>query len=875
MKNIIKYTIGMFVLSTLFFACTKDDAVVFDEFPFEIEIVQKDTVTVNYPEKTVFKIITETPVSSNVYMFKYESLNGTGIYTNLNNDTIPENQFITLDSLSLEVNYISNNVDSDKIRATIKRGDEEKVKDLLYEVENNEYSLDLSTAITEIDINEIRPFSYDLFNKGKDKNVTYKRALYIINGSGVVLNADESEEIKLAEFENSVEGKFNYNVKFKEKGNPKLVIVGEDSNGYIKRDTLSYTVEEPPIRFSVTTSPNSTTIGSPYRFNFIIPENQGTTTTNKIRYTIQSGSANITYNSTPVNPNEQVDVPLSGSFYFDAVSNSEQTLNITFYLENGGVEVDRTASINIVGGTFALSAIPEVSQAEAGSQVGINCIITESGPTGAPYSLVYSSTETGNIEYRGTVYAPGSVIDGITDLTFSLKYLGVNEANHRLSFTLRDKNGNPFEATEQNINFINTQHTFSAASTGTTAFTDTPTNIVMELNGLSTLTYTMKWTADVSGTFVLNGISYPTNTPILVSPGNFTGAFIGTSPGRSNLTFEVTSSSGKTASDDVDLTINEFTFNFDVPEVLDVVAGNTAEFDINYTASNNNVSARVFYSINTNNGSVKRRENSQTLNSPFDLTQGTIGLRFDYSEVKTYVITWSYTNSNGASRDYETEVRVRNRDFSISINPVTNISFGSDVIVDLNLSSQQSPLTYRLDGYSFSQSGMTLRNQNNSIVGNSQSIGFGNNRFLASGYNTNSFSITIYVIDSFGQRKSVSRTFSINAPNEEYTSDIGRRSVNCGVQAGEQRIYYIYTRRISLKNNNGGVINRVQVYDENNNLINDARNLSIEPNETEIIGETTCQTNCSLGPGPCTPLGRFKIRYRIGNSWTEFKNVNL
>ncbi|QKX07752.1 DUF3872 domain-containing protein (plasmid) [Aquimarina sp. TRL1] len=820
MKNTIKILGSTLVVLMLLFACTKDDIEVHDEFDFTVERILNDTIIINYAKKTDSKIIPDRLVSSNKYLFKYEVLSGEGKYQNIDGEAIPENEFIELESLDNDFYYLSSEINTDKVRETYKLSSVEKVIDISYKVEHNEYTLEASTGVNNINVNESRPISISLFNTGEDKNVTYKRAFYIIQGEGEIMNADESEEIPQDSFEEIEQGTFNYNLKFSEFGESKFVVSTKDSNGQVKNDTLVFDVKNINFSFTGAADPTTVFVDQSYDYNFILNEDQGNGGTYKARFVVEEGDVQITNNGSILSAGTLYNV-VPGNYSWKGSSSSEQTSKVRFFVrDQGGNESSVLITVNVVDGSFLFDAIPTSTEIEVGNTVTFNSIITENGPSGAPYSLVYSTTGSSTLKYNGTTYSPGQVISNITNLTFALQYTGNSEGLHTIQYILKDKNDNPIQI-EKKITFINTNFTFTAASTSSTAFVNECTNQNLRIEGLESLTYTMIWTADVSGVFIYNGTSYTTNTPIVVRPGNFTGCFKATTGGNSNLEFVVTASNGKTEKSDVDLVINTFSYSIGIPENVNIVAGNRADFQFNYTASNTNVDAKLFYTVDDSNGKIKRQSNTSQLPSPYTLPQGNTALYLDYSQSKTYTITWTYINNLGYDDTYKTKVNISDLPYSLGITASNEVIY-DDQTVDLTLSVNASAdiQNYRLVSYTLNSGNGTLK-YNGANVGSNFPLPSGTTTFTFDPSSDEDLDIKFVVEDDFGQRKEISKKVSIKNALGEFSASGGTYSYTTeDPRTGRKTYFYHYEIRVGIVDSgSGGGFSKLRVYDSNDNFL--------------------------------------------------------
>lgn len=255
----MKKSINLFsILLLLAVACTKDNVAIIESFEFSIEENHNEEITINVPEKTVLSIIPQKVVTSNLYSYKYEVLTGTGEFIDQTNKKIPENAFLPLSTLTFDISYVSNTIQKEKVRLTIKDnyGKEKKVE-LDYNVNHNEYEVELTSPIESASINMSIPFSIVLVNNGKDQALTYEREFFIDSGEGSIFDS-HGNELEQGKFTTITSGKTEYNAIFRDPSTSKITLNLKDSNGQVIQKNLSFEIIPIEFEFKVSTNkPNA------------------------------------------------------------------------------------------------------------------------------------------------------------------------------------------------------------------------------------------------------------------------------------------------------------------------------------------------------------------------------------------------------------------------------------------------------------------------------------------------------------------------------------------------------------------------------------------------------------------------------------------
>lgn len=544
MKNIARTLAVISFLLLTIWACDKEVGVI-SSFDFALEESHEEIATINLPQKTTLTIKPEKVVTTNTYRMKYEVLSGDGNYIGTDGSVIPQNEFIPLNALSSDLNYKGTSINVDKVKVTVADSEgNEKTIDINYDVRHNSYTFEASTPVKEVNVNASRAFSTSLFNTGNDKTVHYERAFFIIQGTAKVFNADESEEVEIEKFEPIFEGTVSNIIKFSEAGESKLVVSTKDSNGQVKNDTINFNVNVVDFSFTAASEKNTVFVGEDVNVNFNLSENQGSGGQYQMRFEIKEGNVTIKSGGSPIPAGTLTNVSL-GNFSWIVTPIDNNPIELNFYVRNeSGAEIQKEVSIGITASTFEFNPVLTSNEANINETIFINSSVTEFGNGQEPYSLIFSSTGTGEVEYNGAVYTAGQKIEGITIPNFTIKYTGSSEGLHQITLALAN-NSNLERTKSVSIRYNRTTFDFTVASVQNDVQTGTPVgqnfNIIQD--GAEALTYSLTFTSTGTGRLIHNGVTYNQGQVIGgISKGSFSANYIGDSVGEHRITFNIRAS---------------------------------------------------------------------------------------------------------------------------------------------------------------------------------------------------------------------------------------------------------------------------------------------------------------------------------------------
>jgi|AntAceMinimDraft_11_1070367.scaffolds.fasta_scaffold02502_8 hypothetical protein len=676
MKKQINPLIGLLCLF-IFTTCDKDVEII-SSFDYIISMNYRDKATVNLPENMSFSVVPERFVNTQSYQFKYESKDGLGYFV-LDGSILAQREWIPLKELTLSLDFMATTIGSKEIEVTFSDADGlEKTETLRFLVEHNPFIWNASTTTNTININEEVPISLLLTNTGFDKNATYERNIYFIQGSGNINLINEEEEsellIETGKFAEMLPGSFSLIGEFKETGINKLIFEARDQNGQTQKDTLSITVEE--IEFSFTASPqkNEIDLGENTNLNFNITESNPSGTSYQMRYEIVSGSGTITSGGETVAPNTFTPVP-TGNFSWDFESSTPGSIEMIFYVRNEtGVESQRAITLVVSERDYDLTVTPAAIEAFVGSSINITLLINELGATGDTYTGFYSSSGTGSMEIAGQDYTAGQQFALIKE-TNALTYTGVSEGRHTLTFKVKSTSNIEKEISTE-IDFVSIDFNFSGSASNNELFITETTNLNFIINqtGIGATTYESRYIINQGEGLIRgsNGIQLAPNTYYETSegPGNYTWNFEATKAGRVDITFFTRNVTGQ--EEEIRLFIDVEATDFS----LDIVAANTNDFvfqtiPLSFTLNQQGVEQLTYNMTYSSNGdgvlTIEGVDYNPGENIALTSVPGTFNGSYTGNSVGNHQVTFRVVSSNNITEDKTININFNTIGFQISV----------------------------------------------------------------------------------------------------------------------------------------------------------------------------------------------------------------
>ena len=445
---------------------------------------------------------------------------------------------------------------------------------------------------------------------------------------------------------------------------------------------------------------------------------------------------------------------------------------MTFYAQNiSGVEHEVNIIIKVSDGIFDFKATEAQDVASVNDAVVINFDINETGNSGLPYQLQYTSTLNGVLNYKGVNYNAGDIIT-ITELNSTGTYTGLESGGHVITFDATNSFGETVSG-DSVIIFNEDDFAFSAVAENGNVFLNDTTDFnfnILDNNNTSTyqIYYTVSGTG--SGTLSSGGLTYAPNIQYNIIDSGTTWEFEGTGLGDLTYTFYVVNNSGNEKS-----------------RILTVSVASEPEPDFNFTAiaetNIQNVNEQVYINLSidetvmpnvasysmvfTTSGNGTMTYLGNTYNAGETIIVAPENFVFVYEGISTgvhdIVFTLSNNNTTPVQRTNTVSITFEEVDFEI------NVSGGGDVCVneikDLNVFLSQDKLAPLIDYtviYTFDENVGTIKRDGFDVVsGTEYPITIGNTELKFEGLVSGIASIDITVTDSNGVIHSETVTYQV------------------------------------------------------------------------------------------------------------------
>lgn len=704
MKNIIKLIITLFIVSISTYSC-KDDIDIIESFPFEISENHRENLTINFPENTIFEVSPERIVTTKQYFFRYTIESGQGFYLDEQGKELPQNELILLEDLNFDYNFVGTEIGEVKVNIFVTDQEQEESLELVYNINQNQYNIDLNTISRNVTINEPSNFIAILNNQGRDQSVTYTARLFFSQGSGIIYNIDEEGEIIAAlnqqETFNFTPGTKNYQVVLDKEGINILNFEIIDSNGFIQTETIEFAVNVINFNFTGIPEGNAANLGDEIKFNFNINETDGGNDIYQMSYVIDDGEGEIFDASTKVAAGTLINVPL-GAFSWLYRPTRIGTDIFTFTAINtSGVSKSVTIQINVETIDFNFIATPEKNTTTLGNDITVNFDITEPNGGNSTYDLSYIVNSGEPQFFSGpSIIAPGNNFN-VPLGAFNLLYRPTKVGTDTVTFTVKNTSGaiETFVLTitveDRSFDFTATR-SFASANLGETVDIN---YAITESGGNTEDNYTMVFSSSANGILVVDDIEYNAGQVIPITSLNFVAKYKGLEIGAHMITSTITAGSNNlSVPKDVQITFNAARFTLDVTSNVVVTVGERIPINFNIVQNAGISSFTIRYSFTgPQQNIIGGSGNSLPANTEFDITGAN---NFDWAleglNQGTTNITFTVENQFGITESQTIRYTINPINFSFSTSPSgTQFLTDSNIRFNFNMSAPNT-LSYQL-----------------------------------------------------------------------------------------------------------------------------------------------------------------------------------
>lgn len=190
---------------------------------------------------------------------------------------------------------------------------------------------------------------------------------------------------------------------------------------------------------------NSASINEKVTINIAITENGPPAKPYSLSFG-STGSGTIEYNGNQYNAGQTISSINSLDFSVDYTGSTVGDHNITlFFTNSNGLPLQKSLSIQYETTTFTFDAATTVQSVKVNEKAKQNFNVVQSGSQNLTYTLSFTSTGSGTLEYNSASYGQNQTITGITPGSFSADYIGSSVGEHRITYKLTASNGDFIE----------------------------------------------------------------------------------------------------------------------------------------------------------------------------------------------------------------------------------------------------------------------------------------------------------------------------------------------------------------------------------------------------------------------------------------------
>ncbi|GMN12134.1 hypothetical protein MTsPCn9_34290 [Croceitalea sp. MTPC9] len=557
---------------------------------------------------------------------------------------------------------------------------------------NAQLNFTAAATNSEMIVGGTNTISVNLGEQGNASNLTYEMSYFVTGGTGTLTEGGNT--ISSSTFITTTPGSRTFSFLPDLPGNYTLTFTLRDSNGQTLQAPTSFVVTNTNFQFSATEANGEIGLGQNNNINInIVPG----TTNNGTSYTMtydSSSNGTLSIGGVSYSPGQTITVQ-EGSFV--AIYNPTRTgnyqLDFTVVDSNGVVRTD-SSTFNVINSDFVLSAAATPSEIFASQTSSINIDINQvvSNPS-ASYELSYSVTGG-----TGTFSGPGGNVQAgiftpISAGSTSWTYNPSAEGAHAIIVQVRDNSGVTKEKVVV-VNVVSTDFTFTATEAQADANIGESVginlNIQESVSGIDT--YTAVYTTNNNGTLRYNGNTIQPGVSFTIVAGNSSASYTGTTSGRHDVDFSVTSSSGTNKSDGAEINYIGNTFGFTATsQIPNLTVGQTSGISFNLTETISGVDTYTASYTNDNNGTFIFNGVAISPGQTFTITPGTSSATYSSLETGSQSLDFTVTSSSGDSETDSADFNFTSNIFTFTASPQVNTAdYNTTVPINFNIAESVS-----------------------------------------------------------------------------------------------------------------------------------------------------------------------------------------
>jgi len=470
-----------------------------------------------------------------------------------------------------------------------------------------------------------------------------------------------------------------------------ITIQVRDNSGVVKEKVVVVNVIGRDFTLEAIAGANNQFIGQSVPVNIGINEIGGTGGTYDV-VLATTGNGSILYNGTTYTPGQPFTVN-SGTTQINYTGTTEgsHAITLTATASYGPTKTDNlTVTFNSLDYTF--SAAAQNSNITVGETVDVNFNISEAAGS-STYEMRYvlnganaTVTQNGSTRNAGTPY-------NVSVGNYTWRVTGSEVGTIQLTFTSINANG--LEKTQNvNINVVSRDFTFTATEAQTDANIGQSVginlNIQESVSGIDT--YTAVYTTNNNGTLVYNGNTIQPGVSFTVVAGNSSATYTGTTAGRHDVDFSVTSSSGTNKVDGAEINYIGNSFGItSTSQIPNLTVGQTSGISFNLTETISGVDTYTASYTNDNNGTFIYNGVTISPGQTFSISPGTSSASYTSLETGSQSLDFTVTSSSGDTERDSADFDFTSNVFTFTANPQSNTAnFNTSVPINFNLTESVS-----------------------------------------------------------------------------------------------------------------------------------------------------------------------------------------
>lgn len=575
------------------------------------------------------------------FTFSYRNKNGNGVLRDQENNPIVASSTIELEERSFTFFYTPSSMgDNDLIFTATDSFGQSKEIEINFDVNGDSFGFTIASSRDTYEITDNADITFN--NTGlSDYNVTYSTSndgILTYKGTSYSPGSTFSvgRGISLASYQAFEQGEHMLEFTL-------VMDNGENVSSFLDftfRANLDVYVS---IGSNLGAEPPSVGTGVDVDFNVEGTDN----------YTVTYSSSNrgsFSYNGNTIAPGESFTVN-SGTSSGAYTGTTDGVHDLMFQFTSGtGAISESGGSINYVNDSENAGAAITIgsSGSRNGQSVGTETSVDFNIPQEGSYTATYSSSNTGEFSYNGSIIAPGESFT-LVGGSSSGAYTGTAAGEHELVLELTDNNGS--------VSITTGTVTYEEASSSGLIFTaEAPleaviagTNVIIDFNLSGNADYTTRYVNDNSGTLVYGGASIAPNQSFIIEKGASSAIYNSSQVGDHNLNFTVASSSNVNDTDSSPITIKYIeeppadTFSAE-PIAIDTVSLRT-ETGISLILSGSETYTATYSSDNV--GTLVYNDVEVQPGDSFSISTGTTLAVYKGTEAGDHVIDFTVTSDSG------------------------------------------------------------------------------------------------------------------------------------------------------------------------------------------------------------------------------------